>query len=238
MKKMAWLLTVSVVLAGLLLVTKIVVPASKDTVVKEDSRSSATRASLPESEKVSSQSAIPLSASQLDGWRGVRLAGVFDNNRFYCLPEFPKKFGLRDKREMDLLLLLIRHDPSFKSDVECYVDSSAVALRHLFQLASEHRDAGAARRFVMPKGIAVLNLDGELAEQYVFDYRPKVLMKFQNLRNIVPERDEVALAEEVCQAARSDAFLEGAGIGPVIENLKRNGMGSLAGKILRECGTK
>jgi hypothetical protein len=136
MKKMAWRLTVSAIVAGLLLLTaKITVPAPKDIVVKDD-RSSITSALSPDGEKVPSPSTIPLSASQLDGWRGVRLAGVFDKKRFYCLAEFPKKFGLRDKREMDLLLLLIRRDPSFKFDVKCYVDSSGVALGHLFRLAT------------------------------------------------------------------------------------------------------
>lgn len=237
---MTWRLTFSAIVAGLLLLTaKIVVPAPKDIVVK-DGRSSVTSTLSPDGEKVSSPSTIPLSASQLDGWRGVRLAGVFDKKRFYCLAEFPEKFGLRDKREMDLLLLLIRHDPSFKFDVKCYVDSSGVALGHLFRLATEYQDTGTARWFVMPKGLALLNLDGELAEQYVLEYRPKVLMKFRNLRRIIPVEEESVLAEEICAvvATSADAYLDGAGIAPVIANLKRNGMDSLAGKILRECGTK
>ena len=229
-------LTFSTIVAGLLLLTvKIAVPAPKDIVVKDD-RPSVTPASSPKGEKV--LSTIPLSASQLDGWRGVRLAGVFDRKRFYCLAEFPEKFGLRDKREMDLLLLLIRHDPSFKFDVKCYVDSSGVALGHLFRLATDYQDTSTARWFVMPNGLTLLNLDGELAEQYVLEYRPKVLMKFRNLWRIVPIEEESVLAEEVCEVAHSDAFLDGAGIAPVIENLKRNGMDSLAGKILRGCGTK
>ena len=237
-KKMTWRLTFSAIVAGLLLLTaKIAVPAPNDILVKDD-RSSETPVSSPNGGKV--PSAIPLSASQLDGWRGVRLAGVFDNKRFYCLAEFPEKFGLRDKREMDLLLLLIRHDPSFKYDVKCYVDSSGVALGHLFRLATDYQDTGAARRFVMPDGLTLLNLDGELAEQYVLEYRPKVLMKFRNLRRIVPDEEESVLAEEICAvvATSADAYLDCAGIAPVIANLKRNGMDSLAGKILKECGTK
>ncbi len=233
---MTWYLTFSAIAAGLLLLAAtIAVPAPNDIIVKND-RSSVTPASSPNGEKV--PSTIPLSASQLDGWRGVRLAGVFDNKRFYCLAEFPEKFGLRDKREMDLLLLLIRHDPSFKFDVKCYVDSSGVALGHLFRLATDYQDTGTARWFVMPNGLALLNLDGELAEQYVLEYRPKVLMKFRNLRRIAPVEEESILAEEICAVVMTsaDAYLDGVGMKPVIDSLRRKGMGSLADRIAKECG--
>lgn len=185
---------------------------------------------------------LPKTVSQLDGWHGVQLEKSYEPpNRLYCSCVLPKRFGLQNMDEQMLLLRLIRDDLSLQADSSCkFIGCKTGALDQAFRLATQHQVADVAHWFVKPEGLAFLNLElsGELSERYIFDYRPKVLMKFRNLKNIVPGQEEAALAEEVCKARYSDAFLDGAGITPVIENLKRNGMDSLAGKILRECGTR
>jgi hypothetical protein len=71
-------------------------------------------------------------------------------------------------------------------------------------------------------------------------YRPKVLIVFKNLRHILSVEEESILAKEICAviATSADAYLDGAGINPVIQSLRKKSMNSLAQKLWTECGTK
>lgn len=181
----------------------------------------------------SESTTFPTTLSKLDGWHGMKIVMTSG----YCSLEFPKRFGLYDKEEKRLLLSLTRHEDKIKMDIGCSHDS---AYKQLFRLATEYQDAEAARWFVMPEGFSGLNLDGEWAETYVFEYRPMVLMKFKDLHRIVPKNEETGLARDVCNTAMTapEAFLDGAGIKPVIRSLRQNGMNSLADKIDKECGRR
>ena len=184
---------------------------------------------------------FPAALSKLDGWHGVKLIRSSQGANSYCSYEFPKRFGLRNNEEKKLLLSLTRdRHRGIKIDIDGCMVSYDSAYNQLFQLATKHQAADAARWFVMPEGDVVLNLDGEWAETYAFTYRPMVLIKFTNLRRIIPASEESALAREVFDVAMpsADAFLDGAGIKPVILSLRRQGMNSLANKIEKECGVK
>lgn len=186
-------------------------------------------------------STLPIALSQLDGWHGIKLEKKYRPPKFYCSCKLPMRFGLQNRDEKTLLLHFIRDDFLFDRDINCeFIGCKQDAVNHAFRLAAEYQDAEAARWFVMPKGLSILKLDlsGELGERYNTEYRPTVLIKFQNLRRIVPLEEETVLAQEICAIATpsADSFLDGAGIDPVIKSLKRKGMNSLAAKLLNECG--
>jgi len=184
--------------------------------------------------------AFPAVLSKLDGWHGVKLIRTYQGANSYCSYEFPKRFGLHDNGEKRLLLSLTRdRHRGIKVDIDGCMVSYDSAYNQLFRLASEYQDADAARWFVMPRGgYDGLKLDGEWAETYNLTYRPKVLINFKNLRRIVPVKEESILAEEICAVVMTsaDAYLDGAGIKPVIDSLRHKGMGSLADKLAKECG--
>lgn len=181
---------------------------------------------------------FPNKLSKLDGWHGVKLVTANRGAYTYCSYEFPARFGVRDSGERKVLLRLIRNDPEIRIDNSGCMVSFDSAYYQLFRLASEYQVADAARWFVMPKGAQALNLDGEWAETYDLKYRPKVLAQFDNLRAIISLGEESILADEICAvvATTPDAYLDGAGINPVIRSLRAKGMRSLAQKLLEGCG--
>ena len=230
---------VLVAILGILLVFASVHTPSAPTLSATDSSMPTDPSPCRSTEGKEKATAFPAALSQLDGWRGVRLVRSYRGSYSYCSFEFPSRFGLRNDDEKKLILGLTRDRHRFiVRDIDGCMVSFDAAYNQLFRLATEFQDSSAARWFVMPKGDYDLNLDGEWAETYIFTYQPKVLMKFNDLRRILPIEEEADLAEKVCSAARSDAFLDGAGIEPVIRSLRQKGMDSLAQKLERECGLK
>lgn len=211
-------------------------PASSATISQTVPPSSSAGPKEPRHETTD----FPTALSKLDGWHGVKLIRTYQGAYSYCSYEFPKRFGLRDNEEKRLLLSLTRDQHrGIKVDIDGCMVSFDSAYNQLFRLATEYQDADAARWFVMPRGDYNLDLDGEWAETYALTYRPKVLINFMNLRRIVPVKEESVLVEEICAvvATSADAYLDGAGIKPVIDSLRHKGMGSLADKLAKGCGS-
>lgn len=174
---------------------------------------------------------IPRKKSELRDWQGFQIR---KHNKL-CELVIPASYGFNNKKQLMLLRDLV--NASLVHDVECMMPVKEDVLNHIRYLATEKQDFEAAFMLLNPAKYGGFDLDADLAEEFVSEYKLYVLERFENLQSLLTKELEEDLSSDIC------SWLEVLGeaadlkrVNNLLKKLRLKKLDDFADKISDKCG--
>ena len=181
------------------------------------------------------QGSFPKSLSQLNDLEGIEVKkGVRCPD--CCDIVFSEEYAYRNNEQLTFLLQMTKNNYIEKEDMNCpkpIMPLDYYVLDHLVYLATKKQDKAAAEVILSTQGSSLLDLDGELAEEFIGDRMLPVLERYKNLSGILTTNHSEMIATDLCNWKEFRG--EGKRINRIIQKLEGSGLRDIANAIIKKC---
>ena len=149
---------------------------------------------------------------------------------------FSEDFAYKNKEQFSFLLQMTKNTYIEEEDMDCpkpIMPLNYYALDRLLYLATNKQDKAAAKVILSPQRSTLLNLDGELAEEFIGDRMLPVLERYKNLSGILTTNHSEMIATDLCNWKEFRG--EGKRINRIIQKLEGSGLRDIANAIIKKC---
>ena len=178
---------------------------------------------------------FPESLSQLNKLKGIEVKkGIRCPD--CCDVVFSEKFAYQNKEQFTFLLQMTKNTYIEEEDMNCpkpIMPLNYYALDRLVYLATNKQDKAAAEVILSPQSTTLLNLDGELAEEFTGDRILPVLEQYQNLNGILTNKHGDSLATHLCYWKEFRGAVKR--VNRIITKLENSGLKDIANVINEKC---
>ena len=183
----------------------------------------------------SEKTSFPKKLSQLNSQVGIEVKkGVRCPD--CCDVMFSEDFAYKNKEQFSFLLQMTKNTYIEEEDMDCpkpIMPLNYYALDRLLYLATNKQDKAAAKVILSPQRSTLLNLDGELAEEFTGDRILPVLEQYQDLAGILTDKHADSLAADLCYWKEFRGAVKR--VNRIIKRLEDSGLKGVADVINKKC---